>query len=53
MSTLTLLKLLSSQQPGGKKAYLLLSLVFLEFSGENLASEDVTDSKFPVRPLCT
>ena len=54
MITLARLKLLSSQKPGDEKnAYLLLSLTLLDFSREHLVSEDVTESKFPVRPLCT
>lgn len=54
MITLARLKLLPSQKPGDEKhAYLLLSLTLLDYSSEHLVSEDVTDSKFHVRPLCT
>lgn len=51
MTTLAPLKLLLSQKPDSEKVYLLLSLALLDFSGEDLVSEDATDSKFPVRPL--
>lgn len=54
MTTLAPLKSLWSQKPGREKnVYLLLSLALLDFSGEDLVSEDATDSKFPVRPLWT
>lgn len=54
MTALAPLKWLSSQKPADEKnAYLPLSLASLDFSGESLVSEDATDSKFPVRPLCT
>lgn len=54
MITLARLKLLPSQKPGDEKnAYLLLSLTLLDYSSEHLVSEDVTDSKFHVRPRCT
>ena len=53
MTTLAPLKLLLSQKPDSEKVYLLLSLALLDFSGEDLVSEDATDSKFPVRPLWT
>ena len=47
-------QLLSSQRPGDKKnIYLLLSLALLDFSSEDLVSEDMAASRFPVRPLCT
>lgn len=54
MTTLAPLKWLLSQKPGDEKnVYLLLSLALLDFSGEDLVSEDASDSKFPVSPLCT
>lgn len=54
MTTLASLKLLLSQKPGDEKnVNLLLSLALLDFSSEALVSEDTTDSRFPVRPLCT